>query len=372
MNMDTSFVKQLNSHDTYFFWKGRVALYALLMACGVSEGDEVIMQAFTCVAVPNPVLYLGAKPVYVDVDPSTYTLDVRLLADKVSDNTKVIILQNTFGHPPDYKPIVEFAHSKGIVVIGDCAHGMGSRYMDKYDGLVADASIYSFQWTKPITTGLGGMAVMCSPSKFPGLSQLIDDEFVPPSSGEQAMLRLQYLSHKYLLRPSTYWALIACYRALAKSGLKVSSSSKEELVSEQMPDGFKKEMGAWQRSNVIAKLSQVDQVVSKRREAAAIYDTYCDDFGIERAIQSPDVYHSFLRYPVKVTSNLAAFEVAKQNRIQVGEWFVEPVDPSSGDEARLKYERGSCPVAESLCEHVINLPTDHVLSEEQFGKVVAV
>ena len=365
------FSQALGSIDQYYFWKGRVALYALLKSCGVAPGDEVVMQAFTCVAVPNPVIYLGAKPIYVDVDPQTYTMSVAGLHDAITEKTKVIIVQNSFGHPPDYKPILKLAQSKNIVVIGDCAHGMGARYDGDYDGFLADASIYSFQWTKPVTTGLGGMAVVKNAEKFPFLADTIRDEFHYPALNDQLMLRIQYLVHKVLLHPRSYWSLIALYRLLSRMGLKVASSSAEELTMDTMPDGFAKTMSNWQQRNVAVKMEKLEEIVLKRRETAEYYDSVCIEIGIEAAFQAEGSYHSYLRYPIKVASSALAFDMAKKNRIQIGEWFKEPVDPSLGNEIRFHYRRGSCPVAELLCKRVINLPTDNPLTKKELLSLIS-
>ena len=87
--------------DVFLFWKGRVALYAILKAIEVGKGDKVILPAFTCVVVVNPAIYLGAEPVYVDINPKTFNIDIEKLEDKITSRTKVILTQNTFGLSSD-------------------------------------------------------------------------------------------------------------------------------------------------------------------------------------------------------------------------------------------------------------------------------
>ena len=102
---------------------------------------------------------MGAVPIYVDIDTETYNASPNAVLDAVTSKTKAIILQNTFGLAPDYEPVMSQVKDKGIWVIGDCAHGLGARYKGKEEGTIADLSFYSFQWTKPITAGLGGVAI---------------------------------------------------------------------------------------------------------------------------------------------------------------------------------------------------------------------
>src|SRR5438105_15281527 len=99
----------VGADDVALFWKGRVALYAILEALGVGPGDEVIVPAFTCVVVPNVILYLGARPIYADIDAATYNAEAAGIEPRLSPRTKVILAQNTFGLAPDLDPILELA-----------------------------------------------------------------------------------------------------------------------------------------------------------------------------------------------------------------------------------------------------------------------
>lgn len=131
------------SHNISLFWKGRIALYAILKAIGIKEGDEIILPAFTCVVAVNPIIYLGAKPVYVDVDPMTYNIDVKMLERenvKTLRKAKAILAQNTFGLSSDLDAIFEIAKKYDLFVIEDCAHGFGGYYKGKPNGTIADVS----------------------------------------------------------------------------------------------------------------------------------------------------------------------------------------------------------------------------------------
>ena len=135
-----------------FTWKGRVALYAILKALRIGPGDEVVIPAFTCVVVPNAVLYAGATPVYCDIDAATYTPTAETIAPQVTDRTRLIVAQNTFGLSADLNPIMRLAANRGIPVVEDCAHGLGGTYRGRPNGTVADASFFSTQWSKPISS----------------------------------------------------------------------------------------------------------------------------------------------------------------------------------------------------------------------------
>ena len=141
------------------FARGRVALYAILRAIDIRPGDEVILPAFTCVAVPNAVLYAGARPVWADIDPETLCLDPAAAAALVTPRTRAILAQNTFGLSADMDALGAVAATVGATLIDDCTHGLGGTWHGRPNGATAPLAFFSTQWSKPISTGLGGFAI---------------------------------------------------------------------------------------------------------------------------------------------------------------------------------------------------------------------
>ena len=123
------------------FARGRVALYAILRALDVGRGDEVILPAFTCVAVPNAILYTGARPIYVDIDPASYTIDPSRSRRRSLTHDRVILAQNTFGLSADLDALEAIAARHGVTVVDDCAHGMGGRYGGQPNGCTGVALV---------------------------------------------------------------------------------------------------------------------------------------------------------------------------------------------------------------------------------------
>ena len=148
----------------FSFGSGRGALYALLKACNVGAGDEVVVQGYTCVAVPKAVIYAGALPVYADITRADYNLSYDSVASRITDKTKAVIVQHTYGIPCHaiYR-IKELCKSKHILLIEDCAHTFGVKYGKDMLGTIGDASFYSTDNTKYISTGAGGIAVTNDP-----------------------------------------------------------------------------------------------------------------------------------------------------------------------------------------------------------------
>ncbi len=135
------------------------ALHLALLAVGITGGDEVLVADYTFPATGHAVLYCGATPVFVDIDPKTYNIDPERIEDAITDRTKAIIPVHTFGQPADMDPILQNAADHGLTVIEDAACALGARYKERYAGTIGDVGCFSFHARKGITTGEGGMLV---------------------------------------------------------------------------------------------------------------------------------------------------------------------------------------------------------------------
>ena len=111
--------------DVLPFFRGRGALYHVLKALGIGEGDEMAIQAFTCLAVPLPILELGATPVWVDANPDDLGMSVEDLRRKISPRTRAVVVQYTFGIPADIVRLKGVVEEAGADLIEDCAHVVG-------------------------------------------------------------------------------------------------------------------------------------------------------------------------------------------------------------------------------------------------------
>lgn len=138
---------------------GTTALHLALAALDIQKGDEVIIPSFTMIATAFAVLYTGATPVLVDVEPETANMDCDQILKKINKRTKAIIPVHIYGHPCDMDPIKKIAKKKGICVIEDAAEAHGALYRGKKTGSLGDIGCFSFYANKIITTGEGGMVV---------------------------------------------------------------------------------------------------------------------------------------------------------------------------------------------------------------------
>jgi perosamine synthetase len=346
------------------FWRGRVALYAILKALGIECGHAVVLPGYTCFAVPSAVCFAGARPLYADIQPSTFNLTLETVQSAICDNpganVKAIIIQHTYGIPADTQPIVSWARERGIATIEDCAHVLGSRYRDDQGhwipaGSLGDASFYSSQWTKPISTGLGGWVNTHDLNLRAALNRFRSEHCVQPSRSEVAILAAQVGIRTFVSHPRIDGVLKRVYQALYGAGWLVGTSSKEELLA-QMPRRYAKRM-SWFQEKLLRRSSPDDLIVTQRRDLKKAYDQAL------QAVRLPglDVPQQFdpvlLRYPVRIRHKDAALVEAQKCGFEIGDWYTSPIDgPESLDRAILGYQAAMCPEGERACREVVNLP----------------
>ena len=138
---------------------GTAALHVAVASLKIGKGDEVIMPDFTMIAPALAAIYQGAKPVFVDAEPKTWTIDVNKIEEKITRKTKAIMPVHIYGHPCDMAPIMKLAKKHDLFVIEDAAEAHGALYNGKKAGSFGDINAFSFYTNKVVTAGEGGMVV---------------------------------------------------------------------------------------------------------------------------------------------------------------------------------------------------------------------
>ena len=360
-----------NEESIFFYWKGRVALYEILRAMGVSEGDEVIVQGYTCVVVANAIMYLKATPIYTDINKSTFNMNLDSLKERISEKTKVIICQNTYGLSSNLENIEQIAreysqkYGHTIYTIEDCTHGFGGKYHDKSNGVSCDASFFSTQWSKPFSTGVGGFSVVHNADIREKIRKNQAD-LVQPSFKEVAELKLMYFVRQYVINNVTYWPMIRLYRWMSRHNLVVGSSSGEEIVGIEMPQGYLKALSGVQMKKGIKSLKHLDSVNKLRLKNAKAYTEFLKEHNKYYVSEELHNDHIFIRYPLLVNDREEFRKRAEQAKVILGEWFEAPVYPADAPLATWNVNVDLLPVSMDVCEHMVNLPTD----EKKVAKVI--
>jgi dTDP-4-amino-4,6-dideoxygalactose transaminase len=152
--------KFLGGHSALAVGSGTDALHLSYLLAGIKSGDEVIVPSFTCTATNIPLLYIGAKPVFADIDSKTMNICVKDIESKITEKTKAIACVDYGGVPCDYNELNRICSEYNLKLISDAAHSMGTKYKNTYSAQLADYTIFSFQAIKTLTTGDGGLVAI--------------------------------------------------------------------------------------------------------------------------------------------------------------------------------------------------------------------
>ncbi|MBN2569747.1 MAG: DegT/DnrJ/EryC1/StrS family aminotransferase [Deltaproteobacteria bacterium] len=322
-------------------------LHLALDALGIGPGDEVITTTYTFTATAEVINYLGAKPIFVDVDQSSYNIDPACVESSISPRTKAIIPVHVAGLSCDMDAIHKVAREKGLSVVEDAAHSFPARYNGKLIGsLSSDVTVFSFYATKTITTGEGGMIVT-------------DKDDVAKRC---RIMRLHGIDRDVFNR----------YR-----------SEKASWQYEVIAPGYKYNMADIAAAIGIHQLKKAERFRERRARIAEIYDRELADFRDRITIPYADVTgekrkalsgeHAWHLYLVSINSDWmlrdAFIEKMALNGIGTSVHFI-PLHMHPYWRNTLGYRDGDFPIAESLYRNVVSLPIYSKMTDDDVARVV--
>lgn len=358
--------KRFPGHFVSFASSGRQALYDLLRSLDIKKGDEVIIQAFTCIAVPEPIIWAGATPVYADLQEGTYSIDPEDVKKKITAKTKAIIVQHTFGIPGPIEDIVAIAKERGIFVIEDCAHALGASLLGRPLGTFGDAAMMSFGRDKVISSVFGGAIVT--------RNKALSDRIVVMQKSRPLPPRLWVA--RQLFHPVFFWYALPWYfrSGIGKAALvfaqKIGLLSKAVALEEkkcQSPDHVAYAYSPALALLLIKQLNKLDRFTARRRE---IVQRYEQELIPTPGVGKGNIMASYLRFPMDVKHRDALLLDAREHQMLLGDWYDAPLVPKSADFSAFGYVAGSCPRAEESAKRIINLPTYPSLTDTQVTKII--
>jgi len=350
--------------NVFLYGAARMGLYSLLMAEKTEDKDEVIVAGYTCVVVTNAIKYAGMKAVYIDVEEENLNIDPELLRAEINDKTGAIIFTHNYGITCEY--IEEFKNEfPEILIIEDAAHTFGSFTKDGHKvGTLGDASFFSLEYSKPITSGTGGIILVNNGN----LRQKLADSYDKlPTFSWMANFRILLSLIIHLFSSSRYNAFLKRWMAgfLYVFGLLYKASEKE--LRGEMPEQYPVKLSPYMAFLVYAQIIDIESTNAKKDSLCQAYqDTLKGIPGI-RQYYSPR--YNLVRYPVLFERSVPAEKISlikeelKKKGYRVGEWFNDVVHPKGS--FRYCYIDGTCPVGESVSERMINFP---VTIHRQFNK----
>ena len=285
---------------------GTSALHLALLAANVGPGDEVITVSFTFVATVAAIYYTGATPVFVDIDPRSFTMDVNAVDAAITKRTKAIIPVHLYGQPADMDPILEIAKKRGLVVIEDACQAHGAEYKGRRAGSLGDMGCFSF---------------------YPGKNL--------GAYGEGGMVVTDNVEYSRTIRMLRDWGAEKKYQHVLK--------------------GYNYRLEGIQGAVLRVKLRHLEAWTEARRSVGARYDGLLADSGIATPEAMPYARHVYHIYAVRTPHRQAWQEALQAQDIHTGIHYPIPVHllPAYAD---LGYKPGQFPHSERAANEVLSLP----------------
>jgi dTDP-4-amino-4,6-dideoxygalactose transaminase len=298
---------------------GTSALHLALLAAGVGPGDEVVTVPFTFVASVAAVTYTGARPVLVDIDPRSFTMDPAAVEAAITPRTKVILPVHLYGQSADMDPIMEVARRHDLVVIEDAAQAHGAQYKGRPVGSIGDMGCFSFYPGKNLGAYGEGGAVTTSNPEYARTIRMLRD-----------------------------WGQDRKYHHQLR--------------------GFNYRMEGFQGAILRVKLRHLERWTEARRKVVNLYNELLPDSGVEAPAEMPWGRHVYHVYTLRADDRDGLQASLLAEGIQTGIHYPVPahLQPAYAD---LGYGRGAFPRAETAAEQVLSLPLYPELSAQSVAEV---
>ncbi len=298
---------------------GTSALHLALLAAGVGPGDEVITVPFTFVASVAAVLYAGARPVLVDIDPRSFNIDPAAIEAAITPRTKVILPVHLYGQPADMDPIMEIARRHQLIVIEDAAQAHGAKYKGRPVGSIGDVACFSFYPGKNLGAYGEGGAVTTNNAAFANTVRILRD-----------------------------WG--------------------QDRKYHHVLHGFNYRMEALQGAILRVKLRHLERWNDARRAIVGKYNQLLASSSVERPAEMPWARHVYHQYTIRTNHRDDLQKAMQKQGIQTGIHYALPVhlQPAYAD---LGYARNSLPQSEKAAEEVLSLPLFPEMTEDQIETV---
>lgn len=328
VEFEERFADYIGSKHAIAVNSGTSGLHLCIKSLGIKQGDEVITSPFSFIASSNCIMFEGAKPVFVDIDPHTLNLDAEKIEDSITENTKAILPVHAFGQPCDMDAIMAIAEEYNLAVVEDACEAIGAEYKGKKAGTFGNASVFAFYPNKQITTGEGAMIVT-------------DDDNIAK---------------------------------LCRS-LRNQGRSEDAEWLNHLRLGYNYRLDEMSCALGIGQLNRIDELLEKRSRVAEEYTkrlSRVDD--VVTQYLSLDVKMSWFVYVIQVSQNINRNEVMKYLRehgVSCRPYFT-PIHLQPFYKDTFGYKEGDFPICERVCNSTIALPFYGNMDKQTIEEVCSV
>ncbi len=317
---------------------GTAALHIAALAAGVGAGDELITTPITFAASANCGLYCGARPVFADINPRTYNIDPESVREKLTEKTKAVVAVDFTGQAVELDPLLTLCHEKGIILIEDAAHSIGTKYKGKPVGSIADMTTFSFHPVKTVTGGEGGAVLTDSRELY-----------------ERLVL---FRSH-----------------GITREAELLERPSDGPWYYEQIDLGYNYRLTDIQCALILSQLGKLERFSARRREIVNRYNEAFSKlpelFVQEEIAESDTTRHLYILRIVPERLQIdrkGFFEALGAENICCNVHYI-PVYRHPYYE-KLGYKEGLCPHAEKLYKEILSLPLYYSLTDQDVEDVI--
>ncbi len=370
--LEDEFKKYLGVKYAFSFNSGRSSFFAILKSLNLQAGDNVAMQAFTCNAVPNPVLWADLQPLYIDCNKDDFNISADDLRSKINVKTMVVVVQHVFGQPCDMDKIrAVCGEYPGIIIIEDCAHSLGAELNGAKVGSQSKAAFFSFSRDKIISSVYGGMAVTNDEQIGKKLEQLQKDFGSPSGCWIQQQLWHPVLLNYIILPIYNFLDLGKIFLVLSQWLHVLSKAVSWKEKRGQRPDYFPKALPNALAALALNQFDKLNKFNRHRQEIADYYYQNLKNTAFVLPLKVENTENVFLRFTVKhPKAHDIIYESWHKQNILLGDWYTTPIAPFDTKNEELKYTPGSCKNAEDLAKITLNLPTHINISQKDAERIV--
>jgi len=314
------------------------ALHIACMAAGVSEGDEVITTPITFLASANCALYCGARPVFADIDETTYNIDPETVKEAMTCKTKAVVAVDYTGQVVELDTLMKLCHEKGIMLIEDAAHSIGSFYKGRAVGSIADMTTFSFHPVKTVTSGEGGAVLTDSEELYQKL--------------------LLYRNH-----------------GMTRKQSQMTKQSEGGWYYQMVDLGYNYRMTDMQAALLISQLNKLPMFSTRRKEIVARYNeafSQMPELVVQKELEGSDstrhLYILRLNLEKLTIDRKQFFDAMAAENIVCNVHYI-PIYLQPYYE-RMGYRPGLCPKAEKLYQEMMSIPLYYAMSDKDVEDVI--
>ena len=343
----------------FLFYRGRIALYSLLRALKIGAGDEVIVQAYTCWEAVQPILQVGATPVFCDTEPFKFNMDPKALVRTLSKATKAVIIQHTFGIPAKLDSLMPLLKERGLFAIEDCCHVCSSEYNGLPVGSFGDAAFYSYAHEKPISGGLGGAVVLNSQAHAAAFQSLYEAS-AAPSTAEELWAAFRIAAK--VIFPAEIVVTVRDY----VRGDRIRTKSPERWPDFECKRHLPKIAAFW----VNHLLARTAKITKRKLRTINKLDQHIAALGLRHPAVPEQRGVVLWRYPLLTRNKPELLKRARQCAIRIVDWGSVPFQWEGQLNHNHKFASQTFPNALELAETTATIPIGFGLSGSYINKVV--